>query len=870
MKQPEMDEVVVKSRKISALLIIFTFLFSYSLMAYSVVKDAPAEQASKKTAWQNKLFPKPQAIEKDVRFWKKVYTEISTSEGFIHDNADLSVIYEKIKLPKNLSYKARSRYTKKFKAKYKKILAKLIHVLRNEQGSRAKDRRLSKEEKRVLALWPENVTYKELSKAKKRLRFQLGQSDKFKAGLIRSGQWMPYIISVLKKMDLPLEIAALPHVESSFNHKAYSKVGAAGMWQFTRSTGRRYMQVDHVMDERLDPFIATLAAARLLKNNYAVTGTWPLAMTAYNHGAAGMRRAAKKVGTTDIVTILRKYKSRSFGFASRNFYPSFLAAVEVSNQPDKYFRNIKLAAPVNYEFIPLTDFISAGTIIDVLNIDRVDLMAANPALRPAVWNGNKYIPKTYKLRIDRSSTDNIAQVMSELHNIDADKRFKKQKADRYHRVTKGESLSIIAARYGIRIKDLIASNNMRNKHIIRIGQVLILPQKSTKKTLLAARSKEQVKEKNPPKSEPLAVSEDGIYIVQKGDNIDRIARKNFTSIRRLLKLNNLRNKNKIYPGQRLVLIKPEEISKQKKLQLAQLDSSLSKSQQPIPEAFDSGETQSVSMTDKQTMAMIEPEINNIDPVTTLIIEDVPIEDMVIEKVVKESLPESEKQQTLSLSEAEGSLPNAEGTLLEAEGSLAEAEGSLPNAEGSLPKAEGSLLEAEGSTIDSENEMAVNADSELNGDDAKIEEVSELLADPSDYSVVENNFIEIQAAETLGHYAEWLRIRARDLRRLNKMKYGKPVVVGKHLKLKFSKVTPEEFEAQRILYHKTLQEEFFEQNQIIGADKYRLNRGDSVWKLTKKTYKIPFWLLRQYNPDLDMNKISADKIITFPKLKRRNI
>lgn len=839
MKQPDMDDVVLKSRKIFALLVIFTFFCSYSSMVFSLQKDMPAEKSSKKTVWQNKLFPKPRAIEKDVQFWKRVYTEISTSEGYIHDNADLSVIYEKIKLPNNLSYKARSRYTKKIKAKYKKILTRLIQVLRNDQDSHSKGRRLSKEEKRVLALWPEKVTYKELTKAKKRLRFQLGQADKFKAGLIRSGQWKPYIISVLKKMDLPLEIAALPHVESSFNNKAYSKVGAAGMWQFTRSTGRRYMRVDHVMDERLDPFIATLAAARLLKNNYAVTGTWPLAMTAYNHGAAGMRRAAKKVGTTNIVTILRKYKSRSFGFASRNFYPSFLAAVEISSQPEKYFRHIKPADPANYEFIPLTDFISMDTIIDVLNTQRVDLMAVNPALRPVVWSGNKYIPKKYELRIDRSSTDNIARVISELHNIDADKRFKKQKADRYHRVTKGQTLSIIAARYGIRINDLVATNNMRNKHIIRIGQVLILPQKSTKKTLFAARSKDKVKEKNPPNPEPLAVSEDGVYVVKKGDSIDRIARKNSIRVRRLLKLNNLRNKNKIYPGQRLVLVEAEEIAKQKKLQLAQLDGALSKTAQTMPEAFEPGETmQSVSKTDNvidnHTMTIIETD--NVHPITTSVIDDVAIKDII----------EAKKEHIVFLAEAEGSLPEDEGSLL--------------GAEGSLP-------EAEGSAIDSQ--MAVNADSESNANDVKIEAASELLADPSDYSVNEKNVIEIQAAETLGHYAEWLQIRARDLRRLNKMKYGKPVVVGHHLKLKFTRVTPQEFEAQRILYHKTLQEEFFEQNQIIGADKYRLNRGDSVWKLTKNTYKIPFWLLRQYNPDLDMNRISADKIITFPKLKRRN-
>ncbi len=736
--------------KISTLLLILILFIMPSLMAHS-------------NTFSSKLFPKPPAIEKDVRFWKQVYTQISTSEGYIHDNANLSVIYEKIKIPSHLGYKGRSRYTKKYKRKYKNILAKLRRTLIKTkgklQGKQFEQARLSQEEKRVLALWPENVTYKELAKAEKRIRFQLGQSNKFKAGLIRSGRWKPYIISILKEMELPLEIAALPHVESSFNYKAYSKVGAAGMWQFTRSTGRRYMRVDHVLDERLDPFIATLAAARLLKNNYAVTGTWPLAMTAYNHGAAGMRRAAKKLGTTDIVAILRRYKSRSFGFASRNFYPSFLAAVAISKQPELYFKNIKLQPPVDFELIPLGDYISAETIMDNLEIDRLDFMNANPALRPAVLDGNKYIPKSYKLRVDRSLNENIAKVLSGYVNIPPDKRFHQQKPDRYHRVTRGQTLSIIAARYGIRISDLVASNNMRNKHIIRVGQVLILPQKG-----VATR----VKEKSSPVQEPVAVASDGLYVVKKGDSLERIAQKNAISVRQLLKLNNLPKRDKIYPGQKIILVKQEEISKQKKLLLVQLEKTVStaaesqsktKPSTAMPEAFDSGDAQ------------IAPEEEQI-------------------------------------------------------------------------------------------EVAENGVSQ--------EKIPELLADPTDYSVNSKNTIEIQAAETLGHYAEWLRLRTRNLRRLNKLKYGKPVVVGQRLKLSFNKVSPDEFEAQRIQYHKNLQTEFFEKNQIVDTIKYRLNRGESVWRLTRKTYKIPFWLLRQYNPDLDMNRISADKIITFPKVRQRSL
>ncbi|MDX2503150.1 MAG: LysM peptidoglycan-binding domain-containing protein [Gammaproteobacteria bacterium] len=676
--------------------------------------------------------------------------------------------------------KGRNKAKIKIKKKYKTILNTLA-------GGKRKG--LTKEEKRVLRLWPKNVTNKELARAKKRLRFQLGQADKFKAGLIRSGSWKPYILKTLNEMGLPRELAALPHVESSFNYKAYSKVGAAGMWQFTRPTGRRYMRVDHVLDERLDPFIATISAAQLLKNNYSVTGSWPLAITAYNHGAAGMRRAAKKFGSKDIALIIQKYKSRSFGFASRNFYTSFLAASDIDRNPGKYFKNIQLNPPVAYEFVNLPAYIGVDTVLEAFNLDKSAFMDANPALRAAVLNGDKYIPKSYELRIDRTSDDGSTKRAAEIiASIEPERLHQKQIKDRYHRVRKGQTLSIIAARYGLRVRDLVAANNMRNKHHIRIGQVLVLPQKKRKKTAPEV----VVHEKKSPKTEPLALPEDGIYIVKQGDNIDRIARKNAISIKKLLRLNKLSDKNKIYPGQKLALIKQEEItaqiSKQKNIQLAQLAKSSSSPEQEAPE-------------------LVAPVLGKEESKTAT--------DEPVDKTIPDEVIDSEDEAMLN-----------------------------------------NMQESIGDNVIKEGQTGALS--------------SELQADPSDYSVGEQSTIEIQAAETLGHYAEWLQIRASDLRRLNRIRYGKPVLVGKRLKLNFSKVTPDEFEARRIAYHKVLQEEFFEQNQIIGSDKYRLSRGQSVWKLTQKTYKIPFWLLRQYNPDLDMNRIRPDKIIYFPKVKRRSI
>ena len=262
-------------------------------------------------------FVRTPEIEPDIQFWTRVYTEVTTNGGLVHDERNLGVVYEVISFPETLTPTQRSKRVDEAKDKYRAILKRLASG--NSTGS--------PEETRVRALWPQSTSTRALGEAAEHVRFQLGQADRFKAGLIRSGAYEAHIAETLANMGLPAEIAALPHVESSFDPTAYSKAGAAGLWQFMRSTGRRFMRIDSTVDERMDPYRATIAAAQLLQFNYDLLGTWPLAITAYNHGAAGMRRAKEKQGTNDIVTIIRKHQSRTFGFASRNYYVAFLAAL---------------------------------------------------------------------------------------------------------------------------------------------------------------------------------------------------------------------------------------------------------------------------------------------------------------------------------------------------------------------------------------------------------------------------------------------------------------------------------------------------------------------------------------------------------------
>ncbi|MDZ7769006.1 MAG: lytic transglycosylase domain-containing protein [Woeseiaceae bacterium] len=314
-------------------------------------------------------FPVPEELEPDVGFWLAVFTDYSTDEGVLHDNRYLGVVYERVTMPADTGRRERQRRISERREHYQEILKTLAYGKRDG---------LSDEEQRVLGLWPADVSNKELAAAAGRIRYQQGLAERFRDGLQRAGRWRSHINQSLKRHGVPLELAALPHVESSYNPLALSHVGASGIWQFTRGTGRRFMRVDHVLDERNDPFAASEAAAELLAYNYSIIGNWPMAITAYNHGLAGVRRAMREFGDAGFERILREYRGRTFGFASRNFYVAFVAAMRVDTNPDKYFPGVVPEEPVAYERHTLPSYIAANDLASALRISLNEFASHNP------------------------------------------------------------------------------------------------------------------------------------------------------------------------------------------------------------------------------------------------------------------------------------------------------------------------------------------------------------------------------------------------------------------------------------------------------------------------------------------------------------
>ena len=416
------------------------------------------------TAHADDVFPQPPELQPDVDFWISIFTRYSTDEGVLHDNRNLGVVYARLDMPANLSRRERNRRVGQVRKGLQDVLRSLA------SGKRDK---LTDEEARVLALWPADVTNEELAAAAKRIRWQHGLSDRFEEGLRRAGRWRAYVNEQFTALGVPLELAALPHVESSYNPNARSHVGASGIWQFTRSTGRRDMRVDHVVDERNDPFAATRAAGRLLAYNYSITGNWPMAITAYNHGLAGARRAMRLHGDDALVDILRNYRGRTFGFASRNFYVAFLAAKEVDQNPDRYFPGLVPDTPTDYAAVRLPSHVSVDGLVKASGVRESQLKQHNPGLQATIWEGSKHLPKGYELRLPTSATSvPLADVIA---NLPADAVFDKQLPDLYHTVARGDTLSEIAETYDTRVSTLVALNQLGSRHRIRAGQKLRLP-----------------------------------------------------------------------------------------------------------------------------------------------------------------------------------------------------------------------------------------------------------------------------------------------------------------------------------------------------------------------------------------------------------
>lgn len=703
-------------------------------------------------------FPIPDSIRPAIAFWTRVYTEADTNSGFLHDARNLTIIYRKLPRDRKTINSTRDRIRDDLK-----VLA---------TGKRSG---LTASQQALLDLWGHDTANKRFEEAAGNIRWQLGQSDRFIAGLKRSGAYRSHIENVIRSKGLPMELAILPHVESSFHPGAYSSAAATGMWQFVRSTAQRFMQVDYVVDQRLDPYAATNGAMDLLEYNYNALGSWPLALTAYNHGANGIARAVRDVGSTDIGRIISEYHGPRFGFASRNFYPQFLAAMEVDKHAEEYFGPIFRDPAPDFQTVKLDAFVDARRLANFLGVSVNDLKRDNPALQPSVWSGTKRIPKGYSLKIDRAAF--AGNLVAGLRGLPASELFGEQIPDVSYTVRRGDSLSVIAERYGTSISELVAINQLRDRNTIRIGQELLLPQPDGSIPTLVVN-----------RNGPLPVPASGKYEVQRGDTVSIIAERYQVPVATVVALNGLDARGTIFPGQSLQL-----------------------------KSADSGGDGKDDMDGKARVA----DVREADKAPA------PARARLVANIGPPVLEDEAEQDAINAGD--------------------------------------SPIEEDADTLVDSVATAVEPDA----DEEEQQLAADLQSDPSDYTVRRDDTIEIQAAETLGHYAEWLGIRAWDIRRLNDMQYREPVIIGKRLKLDFSKVSKAQFEQQRRQFHRDLQVAFFRNWRITETEEHSIKRGEFLANLARKR-SVPMWLFRQYNPGIDAGRIQIGQVVVFPVVEKVGI
>jgi membrane-bound lytic murein transglycosylase D len=362
-----------------------------------------AESSEQTPPVSGEHFPYPTSLRPQVEFWKKIFGAYSRFQSVIHDAENMKVykvldflpLIDEEGLDEATVYQIKQDQTKLEIERIRSMLWTLHKCNPNCQG-------LNAEEQKIWTLYRNVKGQDKFQQAagEDRLRSQTGVKERFAEGIRVSRRYLKAMEAIFRQTGVPVELTRLPFIESSFNVQAYSKVGAAGIWQFMPATGRMYnMRINNLVDERRDPLLASEAAARFLKANYEKLGAWPLAITAYNHGPAGMAAAVDAVGTTDIATIIKSYKGSRFGFASRNFYPEFLAALQVEKNFEDHFGPLHTEAPLVHEEVAVDLPIPLRTAARFAGTDEKELVLLNPALSETVRAGRAAIPRNYGLRI---------------------------------------------------------------------------------------------------------------------------------------------------------------------------------------------------------------------------------------------------------------------------------------------------------------------------------------------------------------------------------------------------------------------------------------------------------------------------------------
>ena len=867
----------------------------------------------------SRYFPCPKALHRRVDFWIDVYSRWTSRDAVLHDSVKPDRVFKVIR-GKACGRSGNTQYIKDQKRRLKARLEQLAQRL--ERGEKITGR----QDRHYIAMFPGHSPA-QIRRSAHQLRCQTGHKDGFRDALRRWGTYGRIVRQVLKDAGLHQDMQYLPFVESSYNPKAYSRLGAAGIWQIMPRTARVLgLELNATVDERLDPEAASWAAARYLKDSrktltiaaraknarisdYELT---PFVITSYNYGINGMRRAINKMGP-DFVTVIDGYRTRKFRVAVKNFYTSFLAARHVARNARQIFGSYNSGRSLRYDTVLLDRAVSVDRIKRVFGVSESRLKGLNPALTRFVWHGWRQVPRGYRLRLPRRQggwSSKVAQLRAMPGESDPG-------APSRYTVKQGDTACAIASAFRVGCQDLIDMNRLGPSAMIQVGQSLQLPLKSgvvrtrvghanpgsytvgsgdtvcgiaqrfgvVCDDLLAANGLRSTSVlpigRNLVIPGALAVSGTGSsYTVRSGDTACAVALGHGIPCQTLLAANQLDDRGLIFPGQAL-RIPPAGTAQDARRkpaaeQLEPLASGTTVRYKVQPGDSPCAIAHRLGLSCRALLADNPLGVGGlIHPGQVLTLHGVPLE-------VAEALSRSGSVRLLANGSHRVEAGESVCAIAQRAGVPCEkllAFNGLKMASIIVP---GQVLRVPEGGRDSD--AVLNRAASDPKKPVQRTKQTEQGSWPS-IGVLDQDIevgvqvtsrdgrkvyrINVEANETLGHYSDWLRLGGiAPIRRLNGMQETKTLEIGDALLLPISNQTQRsDFEQRRQEYHRVLVEEFKEHFEIVKVRRYTARRGDSVWRLARD-FDLPLWMITRYNPELRTAMPVIGDDLRIPSIRKR--
>lgn len=503
----------------------------------------PSTAEAEKLETGSTTFPIPEKIRGRVAFWVSIYGQYGKYHRVVHHRMYPQAVFTVLDFYDEAKRMGPGELEKHIAQTEKGMTARITEILNHFYDGGSPRNPFERQCYDAMKLVPGGKEKYKRTIDEDLIRTQTGVKERFAEAIQRSGRYLQFMETVFAERGLPKELAKLPFVESSFDYKVVSSAGAAGLWQFMKRTGKEFgMRINNIVDERRDPIIATRGAANYLQSAYKRLDSWPLALTSYNHGVGGVAQKVKQMGTRDLPTIIEHPDIRPLGFASNNFYPSFLAALVVTNNSKKYFPGVKPDAPLKLRETVLTKGMSVKELSRTMGVSLEDLQIANYSFSDTVWNGRSHIPAGYKIRIPENLNTESSVIMASASTEQPKQEILRASADlendsggtpHFYTVKKGDTLGGIARKFGTTTDAVKSLNNLSSSNI-KLGQSL-----RVRGTLNAV----------PPRP---SHGKSQRHLVKKGDTLSSISKKYKVSVGDLKQANGL-TKDQVKLGQKIVI-----------------------------------------------------------------------------------------------------------------------------------------------------------------------------------------------------------------------------------------------------------------------------------------------------------------------------